>query len=104
MQAIFHKDFKAAPFWWEDYKPQAVPEIELPSEVHVAIIGAGYTGLSAALELKSHCATHVASTAPKICTAMNGKTEAGDIPAKLSLKLRAMVTAGFAKLVDAVNQ
>ncbi len=51
MTDIFHKDFKAAPYWWEEYRPQALPEIDLPSEVRVAIIGAGYAGLSAALEL-----------------------------------------------------
>lgn len=49
--AIFHKDFKASPYWWEDYKPETLPEIALPKEVCVAIIGAGYTGLSAGLEL-----------------------------------------------------
>ena len=49
--AIFHKDFKARPYWWEDYTPQALPEIALPKDISVAIVGAGYTGLSAALEL-----------------------------------------------------
>jgi glycine/D-amino acid oxidase-like deaminating enzyme len=49
--AIFHKDFKAVPFWWEAYKPAALPEIALPRESRVVIVGAGYAGLSAALEL-----------------------------------------------------
>ena len=48
---IFHRDFKAAPFWWEAYKPVPLPEIALPRECRVAIVGAGYAGLSAALEL-----------------------------------------------------
>ncbi len=48
---IFHEDFKAQPFWWEAFKPQALPEIPLPGEVGVVIVGAGYAGLSAALEL-----------------------------------------------------
>ena len=48
---IFHKDFKARPFWWEAHEPKPLPEIELPKSVRVAIVGAGYTGLSAALEL-----------------------------------------------------
>ena len=51
MTDIFHKDFKASPYWWEEYRPQALPEIDLPSKIPVAIIGAGYAGLSAALEL-----------------------------------------------------
>ena len=49
--AIFHKDFKARPFWWEAHEPKALPEIPLPKETRVAIVGAGYAGLSAALEL-----------------------------------------------------
>ncbi|CAN5555339.1 FAD-dependent oxidoreductase [soil metagenome] len=48
---IFHTDFKARPYWWEAYAPQALPERAVPAETRVAIIGAGYAGLSAALEL-----------------------------------------------------
>ena len=48
---IFHKDFKVQPYWWEAHKPQALPEIALPHETRVVIVGAGYAGLSAALEL-----------------------------------------------------
>ena len=48
---IFHKDFKAEPFWWEAYRPQALPEMALPREARVVIVGAGYAGLSAGLEL-----------------------------------------------------
>jgi glycine/D-amino acid oxidase-like deaminating enzyme len=48
---IFHKEFRAQPFWWEAHKPTALPEIALPREVRVVIVGAGYAGLSAALEL-----------------------------------------------------
>jgi hypothetical protein len=35
---------------------------------------------------------------------MNSGAEAGAIPAKLSDNVRAIVTAGLAKLVDDVNQ
>ena len=48
---IFHKNFKAQPFWWEAHRPSALPEFALPREARVAIVGAGYAGLSAALEL-----------------------------------------------------
>jgi len=48
---IFHKGFKAEPFWWEAHRPVALPEIALPREARVVIVGAGYAGLSAALEL-----------------------------------------------------
>ncbi len=50
---IFHASFKARPFWWEAYAPQALPEVPLPREARVVIVGAGYAGLSAALELAS---------------------------------------------------
>ena len=42
--------------------------------------------------------------APAICAAMNAGTDVGAIPAKVSLSDRAMVTAGLAKDVEAVNQ
>ena len=48
---IFHRDFKAQPYWWEAHLPSALPEIALPRETRVVIVGAGYAGLSAALEL-----------------------------------------------------
>ena len=35
---------------------------------------------------------------------MNAGTDAGSMPAKVSLSVRPMVTAGLAKLVDDVNQ
>jgi hypothetical protein len=45
-----------------------------------------------------------AATAPASCAATNGGTDAGAIPAKESESIRAIVTAGLAKLVDDVNQ
>jgi glycine/D-amino acid oxidase-like deaminating enzyme len=51
---IFAKDFKSKPYWWEAYSPVALAEKPLPREVQVVIVGAGYAGLNAALELSSH--------------------------------------------------
>ena len=48
---IFHADFKPRPFWWEAHQPSPLPEIALPKTARVAIVGAGYAGLNAALEL-----------------------------------------------------
>jgi glycine/D-amino acid oxidase-like deaminating enzyme len=39
------------PFWWEDAAPPDIPGAPLPGKCDVAIVGAGYAGLSAALEL-----------------------------------------------------
>ena len=52
MTPIFHPDFKPRPFWWDAYEPKPLPEIALPKEIRVAIVGAGYAGLSAAIELE----------------------------------------------------
>jgi glycine/D-amino acid oxidase-like deaminating enzyme len=48
---LFHSSFKAMPFWWEAHRPQPLAEVELPKDVPVAIVGAGYAGLNTALEL-----------------------------------------------------
>ncbi len=51
---IFHPDFKTAPYWWEAYRPVAGALTDVPREARVAIVGGGYAGLSAALELHRH--------------------------------------------------
>ena len=43
--------FKTTPYWWEEAAPRDLPERPLPPETDVAIVGSGYTGLSAALTL-----------------------------------------------------
>lgn len=42
---------RATPFWWEAAPPAPLPSSPLPAQVDVAILGAGYAGLSAALVL-----------------------------------------------------
>src|SRR5271168_4964629 len=50
--SVFHPEFKAMPYWWEAWRPTAEgAEGPLPSRTSVAIVGAGYAGLSAAIEL-----------------------------------------------------
>lgn len=39
------------PYWWNAAPPTKLPERAVPAQIDVAIIGSGYTGLSAALEL-----------------------------------------------------
>jgi glycine/D-amino acid oxidase-like deaminating enzyme len=53
--SIFHPDFKASPYWWEAWRPTwDDAEVTLPSRSDVAIVGGGYTGLSAAIEFANH--------------------------------------------------
>lgn len=51
---IFASEFKSAPYWWEAYRPVAGDLIDVPRQARVAIVGGGYAGLSAALELSKH--------------------------------------------------
>jgi glycine/D-amino acid oxidase-like deaminating enzyme len=51
---IFHSDFTPSPYWWEAYRPAAGDLAEVPVAARVAIVGGGYAGLSAALELSKH--------------------------------------------------
>ena len=51
---ILHRDFKPEPYWWEAYRPAVGELTDLPRRAAVAIVGGGYAGLSAALELKKH--------------------------------------------------
>ncbi|MDA8051377.1 MAG: FAD-dependent oxidoreductase [Rhodospirillales bacterium] len=50
-RALFHPDFQPLPYWWEAWRPEPGQVEDLPRRTRVAIIGAGYAGLSAALEL-----------------------------------------------------
>lgn len=47
---MFAPGFKAEPYWWDRTPRPDLPEQSLPSRVDVAIVGSGYTGLSAALQ------------------------------------------------------
>jgi glycine/D-amino acid oxidase-like deaminating enzyme len=47
---MFTPDFKQQPYWWDRSAPPTEQDIELPKKVDVLIIGAGYTGLHAAIQ------------------------------------------------------
>jgi glycine/D-amino acid oxidase-like deaminating enzyme len=51
---IFASGFSPDPYWWEAYRPGAEEPAEVPREARVAIVGGGYAGLAAALELARH--------------------------------------------------
>jgi glycine/D-amino acid oxidase-like deaminating enzyme len=51
---IFHPDFVPEPYWWQAYRPAAGEFAEVPRAARVAIVGGGYAGLAAALELARH--------------------------------------------------
>ena len=51
---IFHPDFVPEPYWWEAYRPEVGELVDVPRAARVAIVGGGYAGLAAALELSRH--------------------------------------------------
>jgi glycine/D-amino acid oxidase-like deaminating enzyme len=44
------QDCKLAPYWWDEVPRPAIADLALPQRVDVAVVGAGYTGLNAALQ------------------------------------------------------
>ncbi|MBV9521742.1 MAG: FAD-binding oxidoreductase, partial [Alphaproteobacteria bacterium] len=48
---LFAPDFKETPFWWEGAPRPRLPEPAPPARADVVVIGSGYTGLAAALQL-----------------------------------------------------
>ena len=53
-QSIFTEDFKASPYWWEQWQPQDASPSDVPPEAEYVIVGAGYAGLCCALTLAQH--------------------------------------------------
>ena len=51
MTALLSPSYRERPFWWDRITPPSVPELNLPQEVDAVVVGAGYTGLGAAIEL-----------------------------------------------------
>jgi heterodisulfide reductase subunit A-like polyferredoxin len=49
-EAVFSPDFKPEPYWWTASPQQAGNQTGLPGSADVLVIGAGYTGLHAAIE------------------------------------------------------
>jgi glycine/D-amino acid oxidase-like deaminating enzyme len=51
MADVTTPDLKRQPYWWDRAQPRPAPQIELAPRYDVAVVGSGYTGLRAALEL-----------------------------------------------------
>jgi len=47
---LFSDDYKTTPYWWEETPRPEISQHALPVKADVVVIGAGYTGLSAALQ------------------------------------------------------
>ena len=51
MDTMFHPDCTNDPYWWIAARPSAEGSMPVPDQTDVAIVGSGYTGLNAAMEL-----------------------------------------------------
>ncbi|MCD2183681.1 NAD(P)/FAD-dependent oxidoreductase [Rhizobium sp. GN54] len=51
METVFTADARMTSYWWDRSPPQALAEAGLPAKVDVLVVGSGYTGLHAAIEL-----------------------------------------------------
>jgi glycine/D-amino acid oxidase-like deaminating enzyme len=51
MDSFYSDDVKFTPYWWEAAPRTPAPAMPLPERADVAIVGSGYSGLSAALTL-----------------------------------------------------
>jgi len=79
---IFAPGFKATPYWWEAAPPSEVQLSDVPDRADVAIVGAGYCGLSAALELRRHGLSVAVLEASRIghaASSLNGGMVSGSL-------------------------
>ena len=79
---LFAPDFKEAPYWWEAAPPSNATVPAPPDRIDVAIVGAGYCGLSAALELRRHGVGVLVMDAGRIghaASSLNGGMVAGSL-------------------------
>jgi len=51
IEAMALPSIKFEPYWWDAARPEPQPAIPLPPRVDVAVVGSGFTGMRAALEL-----------------------------------------------------
>ncbi len=80
--SIFTAEFKEQPYWWEAAAPPPVTAPALPDSVDVAVVGGGYCGLNAALELARRGASVAVLEAERIgfgASSRNGGMVSGGI-------------------------
>jgi len=94
---VFHRDFTPTPYWWEAYTPTAGELIDVPRSARVAIVGGGYAGLSAALELAKHGVDAVVLEANELgfgASTRNGGAVSGGVNVGKSFTGRAAAVDG----------
>lgn len=72
---LFAPSYKPEPFWWERSPLTARPDVSLPQQADVVIIGSGYTGLHAAIQTARggrHTVVIEANAIGSGCSSRNG--------------------------------
>ncbi|HXT78848.1 MAG TPA: FAD-binding oxidoreductase [Acetobacteraceae bacterium] len=104
---VFHAAFKAMPYWWEAYRPTAQDPVDLPKRVRVAVVGAGYGGLSTSLELAKHGIDSVVLEAKELgfgASTRNGGAVSGGVNIGKSFSGKSLsAERGDAVLADACD-
>lgn len=88
---LFHADFRTRPYWWDDAAPDPA-RTPPPARTDVAIVGSGYCGLAAALDLARGGARVAVLDAGRIgegASTRNGGMVSGGL--KLPEKMRAIL-------------
>ncbi len=73
--SILAEDLKLQPYWWDEAPRPSLPDAAVPAEADIVVVGAGYTGLSAALTLAREgrgVAVFDAEDAGHGCSSRNG--------------------------------
>src|SRR3546814_12229075 len=97
---LFHPDFAVKPYWWDDNPPLAIQD-SLPARVDVAIVGSGYCGLAAGLELVRHGLTVSVLDAGRIgegASTRNGGMVSGGLKVPMAMR-SALGEARFTAMV-----
>lgn len=100
---VFAPGFAETPYWWEAAPPSALPLAPVPERVDVAVVGAGYCGLSAALALRRHGADVVVLEGGRIghaASSLNGGMVSGGLKLSQGELARTFGAARAAAMVE----
>jgi gamma-glutamylputrescine oxidase len=97
---IFHRDFREEPFWWLAAPPEDTRSEPVPEDAEIVIIGSGFCGLSAAIEVARHGVKTVVVDAGPLGGGASSRS-GGMVTAGPKLLLRGLASGKTSKFDDA---